>query len=67
VDNVRLRIAALQEQLGSLGYYPFQVESMIRETLGTTPVRDAPKEQLEQLAEALETNLAFAQKCRQRL
>jgi ABC-type transporter MlaC component len=67
LDILRLRIVALQEQLGNLGYQSFQVNSMIKEILGTTSVKDATREQQEQLIEALETSLAFAQKCRQHL
>jgi hypothetical protein len=67
VDNLRSRIATLKEQLGSLGYHGFQVDSMIKETIGKTSVDDATRDQQEELIEVLESYLSFAQKCKQRL
>ena len=67
MGNSQLRIADLKEQLGNLGYYPFQVESMIKDSIGTTLIENITKDQQEQLIQSLEACLSFAKKCKQKL
>jgi hypothetical protein len=40
---------------------------MIKDSIGTTLIKNATKDQQEQLIEALEACLSFAKKCKQKL
>jgi transcriptional regulator NrdR family protein len=56
-------IEAMKQELLQMGYYQFQVDSLVREVVHTTQLRQLSTDALEQLAAALKNHLAFARKC----
>jgi methylphosphotriester-DNA--protein-cysteine methyltransferase len=57
------RVYVLSKQLLDLGYVPYQLDSIIKETIGTTSLEAADQEQINQLIETLENYTQFAMKC----
>ncbi len=62
--DIRLRIEELQKQLIAYGYYPFQLDAIAREAIGTTDLSGISGEQEKILAETLEDYIKFALKCK---
>jgi hypothetical protein len=57
------QIEGLKQQLLDLGYYQFQIDSMIREVVNTTQLEKLSPKELVELTEALLAHIDFAQKC----
>jgi hypothetical protein len=57
------QIEELKQQLLDLGYYQFQIDSMVREVVNTTQLEKLSPKELVKLTEALLAHLQFAQKC----
>jgi len=60
VEYSLTRIDALRKQLLDLGYAPFQLRSIIEDTLGTSRLEDVDLEQINLLIETLEKYIQFA-------
>jgi hypothetical protein len=56
-------IEELKQQLNLLGYYPFQVNGLIRETVHTNRLEKLSPEELNRLRKKLESHIEFARKC----
>jgi hypothetical protein len=56
-------IENLKQQLYSLGYYHFQVDSLVRETVHTGQLEKLSVEELKRLEKELESYIEFALKC----
>jgi hypothetical protein len=57
------RIEKLKQHLYSLGYYPFQVDDLIREIVHTGRLEKLSAEELNRLRKELENHIEFALKC----
>ncbi|HWR45850.1 hypothetical protein [Sporomusa sp.] len=57
-------IQDLIKQLNNLGYFPYQVSSIIQETLGTVAINNLTTSQQSELIETLQDYITFAIKCR---
>ncbi len=64
MDSQLARIYELKLQLLHLGYHGFQVDAMIRETIGAATPEEVGPEKRRQLIESLEKYAYFAIKAR---
>nr|WP_092074263.1 hypothetical protein [Dendrosporobacter quercicolus]NSL49165.1 hypothetical protein [Dendrosporobacter quercicolus DSM 1736]SDM86123.1 hypothetical protein SAMN04488502_10840 [Dendrosporobacter quercicolus] len=60
------QIQHLRIQLGALGYHDFQIDSMIKEEIGTAKLTGLSEEQYEQCIETLQGYIEFASKCQKK-
>lgn len=60
-------IKSLLNQLNNLGYVQYQIDSIIKEAIGTVKLNDLSAEQAREVAEVLQEYVAFAVKCRKTL
>lgn len=63
-DSHIFRIGELKKQLLSLGYYPFQLEEIIKDELGTTSLEQLDERQADRLITALTFYINFSSKCK---
>jgi hypothetical protein len=57
-------VVELKNQLLAMGYLPFQLDTIIRETIDTTQLDKLTTVEMDQVTEVLEEYVRFAQKCR---
>ena len=62
--NEKQHIEDLKSQLLAMGYLPFQLDTIIRDTIDTTQLDKLTTLEVDQLSEVLEEYVRFAQKCR---
>ena len=60
-------IKNLISQLRSLGYVQYQIDSIVKEAVGTVALSNLKKEEQTELVEVLQEYVKFAVKCRQSL
>lgn len=58
------QINTLRRQLLDSGYHPYQVDSIIHDAVGKKPLERLSTEEMRDLIECLEEQIAFAAKCR---
>ena len=58
------KISSLRKQLIDLGYYEFQLDSIMEETVDTVNIENLTAEQYRELIDILEEYARFAVKCR---
>jgi hypothetical protein len=56
-------ISLCRKKLAELGYHAFQIDSIIKDIIGTTRLDNVTEEQSSQIVEALEEYIRFASKC----
>ena len=64
MNNFVAKISSLRKQLIDLGYYEFQLDSIMEETVDTVNIENLTEEQYRELINILEEYARFAVKCR---
>jgi len=57
------KIKRLKLELANLGYYPYQIEQIIKENYQSDRIENLTAQQLQELAGVLEEYVCFARKC----
>jgi hypothetical protein len=63
MNDQLLRIDTLKKQMLELGYHQFQIDSVIKETIGSVRVENISLSQQQELITALEYYIGFARRC----
>lgn len=58
-------IINLKKQLSDLGYRGFQIDSIIKDEIGSVQLESASDQQVVQVIEVLQDYICFARKCQQ--